>query len=145
MRQCPYPHGCLSPCRANRTFRRQIQRPGRRDNRMVCSQQRPHHQGSRPRSHRLRLPRQHPPQCPWSAQYGKSSQKIFKTIALCSQALHGRPARGHRAAPIRGRGFTLCKTAPMINNQQSIIWCIKSDVYPKLSASYHKDLQYGCK
>ena len=121
MRQCPYPHGCLSPCRANRTFRWQIQRSGRRDNRMVCRQQRPPHQGSRPRSHHLRLPRQHPPQCPWSAQYGKSHQEIFKTIALCSQALQGRPAHCHRAAPICGRVFTLCKTALIINNHKSII------------------------
>ena len=43
-----------------------------------------------------------------------SSQKIFKTIALCSQAMQGRPAHCHRAAPIRGRVFTLCKTAPFI-------------------------------
>ena len=30
------------------------------------------------------------------------------------QALQGRPAHCHRAAPIRGRVFTLCKTAPII-------------------------------
>ena len=49
------------------------------------------------------------------------------------QALQWRPARCHRAAPIRGRVSTLCKTALIINNHSSIIWCIKSDVCPKLN------------
>ena len=37
------------------------------------------------------------------------------TYRVDEQALQG-PAHCHRAAPIRGRVFTLCKTALIINN-----------------------------
>ena len=39
------------------------------------------------------------------------------TYRVDEQALQGRPAHCHRAAPIRGRVFTLCKTAPIIIHQ----------------------------
>ena len=51
-------------------------------------------------------------------------------------AARQRPSRSPHPRTV----FTLCNTALIINNQQSITWCFKSDVCPKLNTYQYQHI-----